>query len=197
MTTPVKKTDSELQIVWGEVYAPDVPDSQGDFMVADEIRKMGHNFIKSNRSGQVDLMHNNELCGCSIVESFIARDDDPLFIPGSWVVGLHVSDTELWAAIKSGEYNGFSMQAMAQRVPADVTMDVPDKLAGVTDMADGHEHSFTVKYDRDGNFLGGSTGVAKSHFHSIQHGTASEEAMGHTHRFSFVERVRAHAKHQA
>jgi Putative phage serine protease XkdF len=31
----IKKADEELQVVWGEVYAPGIPDSQDDFMTAE------------------------------------------------------------------------------------------------------------------------------------------------------------------
>ena len=53
--------------------------------------------------------------GLQIVETFIARDDDTLSIPGSWVVGIHVPHPETWEAVKKGDLNGFSMEAYERR----------------------------------------------------------------------------------
>ena len=41
----------EQQIVYGEVYAPNRPDAQGEYMTAVEIRKMAHEFIRSGQDG--------------------------------------------------------------------------------------------------------------------------------------------------
>ena len=40
----ISKVDAELQIVYGEVYAPDFPDSQGDYMSRETIREMAFEF---------------------------------------------------------------------------------------------------------------------------------------------------------
>ena len=42
----IRKTDDELQIVYGEVYAPNVPDVHGEFMTPVEVRKMAHRFLQ-------------------------------------------------------------------------------------------------------------------------------------------------------
>jgi len=101
--TSIKKVDEELQIVWGEVYVPELPDSQGDFMTTLEVRKMAYSFMYAGRLGKVDMNHDNTINGSMIVESFIARSDDAVFIPGSWVVGMHIPDKEIWGMIKSGK----------------------------------------------------------------------------------------------
>ena len=40
----IRKVDHELQIVYGEVYAPEFPDSQGDYMSRETIREMAFEF---------------------------------------------------------------------------------------------------------------------------------------------------------
>ncbi len=184
----LKKFDDELQIVWGEVYIPDIPDSQGDFMTAEEIRKMAYDFVKTDGSlKKIDVNHDNTLCGCQVVETFIVREDDPTFIEDAWVVGIHVPDDKLWQAIKSGEYNGLSMQALAMRKEGEVILDIPPIIVGKTDDDAGHEHEFEVNFNGEGEFLGGTTKEAAGHKHKIKKGTSTETAHGHSHRFSFVE----------
>ena len=51
----------------------------------------------------IDTNHSRQPNGCRVVEAFIARDDDRVFIPGSWVIGVKVPDPALWRMVKSGE----------------------------------------------------------------------------------------------
>ena len=44
-----KKADAELQVVWGVLFAPGLPDSQGDVMNPDDIREMMFRFMKADR----------------------------------------------------------------------------------------------------------------------------------------------------
>lgn len=190
-----KKADDELQIVWGEVYVPDIPDSDGDFMVRDEIRKMAHDFIRGGRQAMVDVQHDNQLYGSAVVESFIVRDDDTLFIPGSWVVGVHIPSDEIWGQVKKGELNGFSMQADARRVRTQVAVSLPDDgiVKGDTSETAGHSHRFEVVFDEKGNFVGGKTDSVGGHVHQIKRGTVTEPAGidDHTHRFAVVDGLAA------
>ncbi len=190
----IKKMDDELQVVWGEVYAPGFPDSQGDFMTAETIREMAYGFMKKSALDSIDTNHSREKNGCYIVESFIAREDDAVFIPGSWVIGVKVPDQDVWAMVKSGDLNGFSIDGVGVRVESVLEIEMPDVLAGETDECEQngvkHKHLFYVKFDEEGNFLGGETSAAPDgHMHKIVRGTVTEETNGHQHRFSFVEGV--------
>lgn len=187
----IKKADCDLQIVYGEVYTPDVPDSQNEFMTSEGIREMAHNFMKSMRVDKVDTQHDNVVNGSYVVESFISREGDPDFIPNSWVVGVKCSD-EIWDKVKKGEINGFSMEAMVQQVPRVVEMIIPEFVTGGTDVVSGHSHTFKVTFDDDGMFGGGVTSTVtledgSGHFHNIRKGTITDDSEGHHHRFSFVE----------
>jgi hypothetical protein len=185
---PIKKSDEELQIVWGEVYAPDFPDSQNDYATRDTIRKMAYGFMQKGDMFAIDTGHSRKQSGACIVESFIARDDDPTFIPGSWVLGVRVPDEE-WALVKSGELNGFSMDGFGVRVETVLEIEMPNRVTGECIKAeDGHTHMFWVKYDDEGNFVGGDTDEGPDgHRHKILRGTCTEVSNGHSHRFSFVE----------
>ena len=62
----------------------------------------------------IDVNHQNDdvSAGVKIVENFIARADDPDFVEGAWVIGVHVLDDDIWNDILSGELNGFSYEAL-------------------------------------------------------------------------------------
>jgi hypothetical protein len=185
----IKKLDIEEQLVFGEVYAPGFPDSQGDFMTAPSIQKMAYEFMRKSAMGNIDTQHNQTPNGSYVVESFIARDGDPTFIPGSWVIGVKCADAE-WSLVKSGELNGFSLDGMAVRSPVVLDIEIPEILKGETSEVDRHSHTFFVKYDTSGNFLGGHTSAARDgHSHQIKSGTCTELSSGHSHRFSFVEGI--------
>jgi hypothetical protein len=186
----IKKLDKDEQVVFGEVYAPGFPDSQGDFMSPDEIKKMAYNFLRKGITSNIDLNHSETPSGCYVVESFIARDDDPVFIPGSWVMGVKVPDAATWSLVKSGELNGFSLDGFGVRTPTTYTIEMPELLKGETIEASNHSHAFTVRYDQKGNFLGGCTNPGPDgHIHKIERGTVTEPTNNHSHRFSFVEGV--------
>lgn len=189
----LKKFDEEMQVVWAEVYVPNVPDSQSDYMTEDEVRKMAWRFIASGAMKAIDEQHDNKKSGAIVVESFIARKDDPTFIPDSWVVGVHIPDKALWERVKSGELNGFSLQGAAMRSKAEVELEIPEVLVGKVDSGQtDHSHDFQVQFADDGRFLGGRTGPASTdlHTHAIVRGTITEVANGHSHRYSFTETIR-------
>lgn len=190
-TLTIKKTEDEQRLVFGEVYAPNRPDAHGDFMTEDEIRKAAYKFMKAMRLDQIDTQHNNQTTpGVQIVESFIARKDDPLFIPGSWVIGVHIPDDEIWQQVKKGELNGFSLEALALAEDQEVELDVPPVVSGMTSKAEDHEHRFYVAYDQQtGRFMGGQTDMVNGHSHTIRSGSVTDPHEGHTHRFSSVDNV--------
>jgi hypothetical protein len=191
LQTRVVKEDGapEKHLVYGEVFAPNRPDAQGEFMTADEILKMAHNFVRSRKFDQIDVMHDNKVVKCEIVESWVAPEGDTTFIPGSWCIGMHIPDEGLWQDFKSGKLNGFSMEALVVKVDREVEVEVPSEIVGRTTKAEGHEHTFFVKYSDDLKFLGGVTDTVNGHSHSIAAGTHTQEAQGHTHRFSSVDNI--------
>lgn len=187
----VIKSD-EKRIVWAEVYVPNVPDSDGDFMDAETVEQAAYQFMADLNLKKIDTMHNNkDVEGAVVVESFIARKGDPDFIEGSWVVGVHVPDDAVWAQIKKGEINGFSLEALVKAEHTELELDIPPVLKGATNEVEDHSHEFYVTYDPEGNLLGGRTNEVNGHSHVIKRGTITEEAEGHKHRFSFIEGLMA------
>lgn len=185
-----KSVAAEKRIVWAEVYSPDRPDSDKEFMRAPEIEKMAYGFMRSMKLDSVDSQHDNVLVdGCCVVESFIARKGDPDFIEGSWVVGMHIDNDAMWAKVQKGEINGFSIEAMVIKETQTIDMDIPPVLSGLTQKAEDHTHDFLVAYSPEGVFMGGRTSLTNGHFHIIKRGTVTEDNDGHAHRFSHVEEL--------
>ena len=186
------KFDNEKQLAYGEVYMPMIPDSQGDFMTETEIEKMAHGFMMDGLLRGVDTQH--DLCdnGSVVVESFIVRKGDPDFVEGSWVAVVKVAD-DLWPLVKSGELGGFSMYGSGERTPTMITIEIPDNgiMKGDTDSTEDHTHSYNIRFNEDGDFLGGETNMVNDHSHKITKGTVTEESEDHRHRFSFVEALQS------
>jgi hypothetical protein len=187
---PIKKTDAARQMVWSEVYCPLVPDSQGDYMTAVEIEQTAHNFMRGQRLYNVDTEHSLQKNDSCVIESFIARPGDPEFIPGSWVVGIHVVNPATWAAIEKGDINGLSMYGSGSREDRVIEIEIPDDgiIKGDTHDYAGHKHQFYLQLNEQGKVVKGHTdaitldGVAHSHL--IKGGTVTEPSHGHSHRYS-------------
>ena len=117
-TVPIVKVDAEKRIVLGVVYEPDVRDTDGNFMTAEEIERWP-TVLENMRNTNIDRNHDDKPQYGVVVESFIARKGDPDFPPGAWVLGTHVIDDETWEAIKSGEITGYSIAGTCTLVPDD------------------------------------------------------------------------------
>ena len=80
-TTVFKSVKEDERLVFAEVYAPNRPDSDSEYMDAEGIKKMAYDFMQRMELDSVDSHHNNQLVpGCCVIESFIARKGDPDFI---------------------------------------------------------------------------------------------------------------------
>lgn len=187
---PIKKFDSARQMVWTEVYVPLVPDSQGDFMTAAEIEKTAYNFMKAQKVYNVDTEHDLAKNETVVIESFIARKGDLDFIPGSWVVGMHVVNPAMWQKVEKGEVNALSMYGSGLRDECIIEIEVPDDgiVKGDTHTFADHKHVYSLQFNEAGKVIKGETdeitidGV--THKHIIKGGTVTEKAQGHAHRYS-------------
>lgn len=178
------------RIAFAEVIVPNVVDpSYGDFHTKESVRSFAYTFML-NQFGW-DREHDGiDLSDfVRIVESFIAREGDPDFIEGSWVVGIHIDDDDLWNAVLDGEINGFSYEAFVRTIP--VMLSVYDNriVYGSTeeDPRDGHSHQFLITLGKEGNVLFGGTAVVDGHSHAINRATYTEEVDGHSHRFNVIQ----------
>lgn len=83
-----------------------------------EIEKIVQVFMKNGLTKKMNIEHTSKSANSYIFQSFIVDDkiqapemlgDVPL---GSWIIGVQVEDTELWADIKAGKRNGFSVEGL-------------------------------------------------------------------------------------
>lgn len=195
VNVPIKSDDQLLQVIYGEVYIPNVLDSHKEWMTHWEITAMAHGFMKRGDLGAVDREHNNLRTGAYIVESYVANKGDPIFIEGSWVVGVKLPD-DMWDLYLSGEINGFSFEGLVKRSTELMDVEVPFTMTGETSDRNGHVHLFKVYFDDQANFLGGETSSAidpetgepvDDHFHLITLGTVTEDEEDHNHTFNFID----------
>lgn len=181
----IKTVDDEKQIVYGEVYAPYVLDTYGEFMLPEDIEQMAHRFMTLDLKSVIDTNHDNVPNGSYPVETFLARKDDPDFTPGAWIMGVKVPEQQVWAKVKSGELSGFSFQALVKPSSYEVDVTVMRDHLGATEAADdGHSHMVFLQVDTLGRVTGGATSPGPDgHVHEIKRGTKTETVDGHSHRF--------------
>lgn len=196
MKTQRKKVvikSEDLRLVYGEVYSPLVVDTDDDVMTAEEIRKMAHSFLAKGRTSKIDVGHSQQECGVVVVESFIARKNDPDdFIDGSWVVGALILPDELWEKVKKGDLNAFSFFGTAQRTEAEVSVEVVKRIVGKTEESkDGllppHVHGVVVVFDDNGKLVATETEKEIDHVHPVLKATATEKAIEHSHRLVLID----------
>jgi len=187
---PITKVDDAFHLVYGVVYAPLAVDSHGETMTEEEVEKMCHDFLYYGRNANIDVMHNNEACGARVVESFKVREGDNDFGEhvGAWVVGIKIPEGDVWSKIKSGEYSGFSLQALARKVPRKVVVEVVRAASGSTEENDTddlekHSHEFVIEMDDAGRVTMGVTTETLGHTHKIYNTVSTDPTESHSHRY--------------
>lgn len=181
---------SPYHYVEGVVYTPLQVDSHGDTISPYDVETMAHDFVANGFVKQIDTQHDNVLNGAEVVESFIARKDDPDYPEGSWVLKVRMTeDNPIWEEIKKGTFNGFSLQAFAKRLPQTVLVDIARIAVGETELNSDvedtpvHKHEFYVELDSNGKVTLAATSETFAHTHAITTLTATEKSGGHSHRF--------------
>lgn len=126
--TPVQlSADDEQHIVTGVAMIPDYPiyreeSGKGAFYVVftkEAIRRTVEKFFANHNSTNVNLEHKDAVHSCVIFESYLldhARGIVPVefadYPDGTWIISTKINDDALWAEIKAGKYNGFSIQGV-------------------------------------------------------------------------------------
>ena len=186
----MKTADAVHKVVFGEVYTPEHVDTYDETITKEDIQAAAWGFISSGRYLKIDVQHDNNLYGAVVVESYIARGNDPDFTEGSWVLGVKLTD-ELWDKMQAGEINGYSLEAKVQKFTKKVLVEVATSIAGITEKSESgilppHEHAYTILNDEGGKIIRGHTDVALGHMHVIRMGTATESELDHNHRYSTI-----------
>lgn len=187
----LKKDDQGFErVVLGEVLIPDVPNVYGDIHTRENVREFAYWYMANTRNWYWDLNHDGEDVEDRVimVESFIAREGDPDFIDGAWVLGAWIRDDDIWQQILDGELNGYSWEALVAALPVELTLPVQRVVTGRTEPAieDRHEHSFFVVLDNEGRVVIGGTSIDDGHSHPVRSHTFTEVADDHTHIYNVV-----------
>lgn len=123
----IAKTAEEKQLVFGwaniakEADGSYPIDWDGDVTAPDQLENAAYQFVLKYRT--TGEQHQGEAVG-QLVESimFTKEKQEALgipegILPEGWWVGFYIPDKEVFAKVKKGEYEMFSVQGKAQRVP--------------------------------------------------------------------------------
>ena len=88
------------------------------------IRKMAEKYLAESRQNDVSTMHKTDVEGVQMVQYFIkdsTRGVNPegfaYIADGSLFAEFHILNDDVWAAIKAGTYNGFSLEGVFDFIP--------------------------------------------------------------------------------
>lgn len=132
--TPVAKLDEAKQIVYGVVLDPYIVDAHDDWIPPGEVERTAHDYLANARV--VGRQHEGP-APAEVVESFVFQYPTPedyrkavagqphriwrmrygteALHSGSWVLGVRILDSALWADVLSGELGAFSIGGFGVR----------------------------------------------------------------------------------
>lgn len=119
-------TDNEKREVFGVVMLPDTPiyrnnERMGEHNVVfskEMVKKIAQRFFNEFGTKAVNLDHTSDTKDVTIYESYIVEKERGKLAPeafanvpdGTWLASMKVNSEQLWEQIKSGSYNGFSVE---------------------------------------------------------------------------------------
>ncbi len=177
------------RIIYSPVYTPYRVDTDNEAMTPDEIERMAHGFMLNGRHDCIDVNHDRAKSGCLVMESFVARKDDPDFVQGEWILGIKIYRDDIWHKVLKGELNGlsFSSKNVPSRTAYLVELLQPTSGAGTTELNDGgplpaHSHDVAIEFTEDARVVPTLTGETLGHRHAVNRMTATDIARDHAHR---------------
>lgn len=142
-----KIADEDERRVIGVVMRADFPiyrrdeAMDGEYYIiykADTIRAMAEKYLLENRQNDVNLMHaeNSDVEGVNMVQFFIkGKGCNPEgfedIADGSLFAEFHVTNDEVWQAIKDGTYKGFSFEGYFSFIPEQDEASIEDIVEGL------------------------------------------------------------------
>lgn len=155
--------DEDKRLVYGVIMRADFPiyrkdDQMGEFYIifnAETIRQMAEKYLADGKCNNVSLMHQDgsDVEGVQMVQYFI-KDSAMGVSPagfdnisdGSLFGEFHITNDEVWAAVKDGTYKGFSLEGYFDLIPETDVEDVQgivDTLAGAFSKLFKHTFNMT------------------------------------------------------
>lgn len=111
-------SDDEKHIVTSVALRADYPIYRNDngreyyiVFTKENILKLVEKFFKDEKTKNVNLEHSIQVDGCYLIESYFAGEENIFGVSvGSWIVSYKVENEDVWNKIKSGQFNGFSIE---------------------------------------------------------------------------------------
>jgi len=129
-----KFSDDEKRMVTGVMISANTPIYRNANQLVEEphnivfkantIEAIRKKFMLESRGGEVNEMHDEHrfVEGVKIVDSYIIGGDKNPKAPevfkdlnlqdGTWIASYHIENDEVWSKVKSGEFNGFSVEGI-------------------------------------------------------------------------------------
>lgn len=121
--------DGERRMLYGCALRPDFPIYRNDgkeeyYLEFDKeaIDKISKNYFKMGFQSNWTEAHKDEVEGLTVTESWIkesmtqdksvALGLDPSLPIGTWFLGCHCENDDIWEKVKAGTYHGFSIEAI-------------------------------------------------------------------------------------
>lgn len=122
----IVKADDEKQIAYMPVLVPDIEDAQEDVVTAEDVEAAAHRFAKEYAAGQAQLGldHRSTLDreAAIVVETWIEKADvtygEEIVSAGTWMIGVHAADAEVWQSLKTLQRTGASIEGTGIRTAA-------------------------------------------------------------------------------
>lgn len=119
--------DGERRMLYGPALIPDkkilrVDENTGEeyyiYFSKETIYNCAHLFLKKHLQDAHSIEHQTPIEGCTVVESWLIEDSQKdkaahfglNFPAGTWMLGTHVREDNVWEAVKAGEITGFSIE---------------------------------------------------------------------------------------
>ena len=123
-----EEIEQQLVFGWANVTVQEdgsLPlDFQGDTMQTEVLEAAAYNFVLEH--GLLNQKHEwGTDCGWLVESMMFTKDKMEALgipegtIPEGWFVGFYVPDLDVYKKVKSGEYNMFSIEGSARRIPLD------------------------------------------------------------------------------
>ena len=121
--------DGERRMLYGCALRPDFPiyrnDGKEEYYLEfskEAIDKISKNYFKMGFQSNWTEAHKDEVEGLTVTESWIkesmtqdksvALGLDPSLPIGTWFLGCHCENDDIWEKVKAGTYHGFSIEAI-------------------------------------------------------------------------------------
>lgn len=144
--------EGERRMIYGCALRPDFPiyrnNGEEEYYLEfdkEAIDKISKNYFKMGFQSNWTEAHNDEVEGLTITESWIkesmtldksvALGLDPELPIGSWIIGCHCENDEIWQKVKEGTYHGFSCEAIVGLEEFESQIDKNNDIMNIDEMS--------------------------------------------------------------